>query len=99
MSATSARARIHPPRKMPEKIPNKIKKGFPEAKDPKNTNEISEKNSQKTHILIKQNMVCSMCDPCIAGNNGKADQKSCYTAGDDDSGTEPENTQKYLFAT
>ena len=98
MSATSARARIHPPRKIPENTPNKSKKGVPRGRgEPEKTKKISKKDSQKTHIFIKKDMISGMGNACISGDNGKTDQKSCHTAGNNGSGAKSEKTQKYLL--
>ena len=42
-------------------------------------------------------MVCSPGDPCIAGDNGKADKKSGDPAGYDHTGAEPYKAEKNIL--
>ena len=53
-------------------------------RDLKDPEKISEYESKQGHILVKQERICSMCDPGLSWNNGKSDHQSDSTAGNDD---------------
>ena len=45
----------------------------------------------------KKNVISCVRDACIAGNNGKADQQSGNSSGNDDPGTETGEAQNQLL--
>ena len=54
-------------------------------------------SSQKGHVFVQKNIVSCMCDPGIAWDDRKADQKPGNTSSYNDTGAESYKAQKNQF--